>query len=506
MITMNQYELIRTAHRVYGKSIRKIARDYGHSRKTIRKALRGDTPNYKKQNNSSSPVMDSFLPVVGEWLKGDVSSPKKQRHTSRRIFDRLVQEHGFRGGESTVRAHVRRLKQDLGLSKIESVVPLISELGKEAEVDWGEADVWIGGQLRRVYLFCMRSRYSGKSFVRAYPNQKQEMFFDGHMECFSYFGGIFETLVYDNLTTAVKKILKGHSRIEQTSFIAFRSYYTYNARFCNPAKGNEKGGVEGLVGYARRNYLVPIPHFDHFDDLNQFLIKKCKERDESSLIREGKKRLIRELYAEENQLLLSLPQNPFSNTKSLSGKVNKYQTITVDRNHYSVPDQYTGCSLQVTLSCSKIEIHSHHRKVAEHQRLFGNGQWSLSPFHYLKALSRKPGAFDQARPIVMWRENWPACYHQMLIHLRKNRGFSDGTRQFIEILKLQQLHSEEKVQTAVQLAIDAGSYGVESVKMLLDKKWAEQLSFPSLEPDRIPGLTNLVTAKPDLSQFNQLMN
>jgi transposase len=167
--------------------------------------------------------MDSFGPVVERWLKDDVTEPRKQRHTAHRIYTRLLEEHEFAGAESTVRRWVRDQKVRLGLKTTGAVVPLDPEVAHEAEVDWGSAWVSMAGERLQIKLFCMRSRYSGKSFVRAYPWERQEMFFDGHIRAFSFYGGAFPILVYDNLTVAVRKILRGKARIEQERFTSFRS-------------------------------------------------------------------------------------------------------------------------------------------------------------------------------------------------------------------------------------------------------------------------------------------
>jgi transposase len=194
---MSQYELIKTAHRVYGKSIREISREFGHSRKTVRKALREVSPRYQRKVSPVSPVMDGYRETILSWLRSDLEVPRNQRHTARRIYNRLLEEYDFQGAESTVRRYVRHLKIDEGLYKREAFIPLEPEVGKEAEVDWGRAVVIMAGERRTVELFCMRSKYSGRDFVRAYPHARQEAFFDGHIHAFHYFGGVFPTLVYD---------------------------------------------------------------------------------------------------------------------------------------------------------------------------------------------------------------------------------------------------------------------------------------------------------------------
>ena len=266
---------IRTAHRVYKKSIRQIARETGHTRRTVRKVLAGQEPKYRREKEPACPVMDPVAGIVDAWLQADRDQPVKQRHTAHRVWQRLVEEHEFTGAEPTVRRWVRERKTRLGWNQTGAVVPLDPEHAREAEVDWGTAWVRMNGQDRQVKLFCMRSRYSDKAFVRAYPWERQEMFLDGHIRGFDWYGGVFPTLVFDNLKTAVKQILRGKGRVEQTRFTAFRAHYTFEARFCNPARGQEKGGVEGLVGFARRNFLVPVPEVTDFDELNAQLLERC---------------------------------------------------------------------------------------------------------------------------------------------------------------------------------------------------------------------------------------
>ncbi len=200
-----------------------------------------------REREVKKPVMDAVGGVVRKWLEADWEVPKRQRHTARRVFTRLVEERGFVGKESTVRRWVGRCKADLGYRRHEAGISLSPEVAREAEVDWGRASVVMGGERLEIKLFCMRSRYSGKIFVRAYAWERQEMFFDGHLAAFGYFGGVFPVLVYDNLTVAVQEVLRGKQHREQKRFLSFRSYYTFEARYCNPGKGNEKGGVEGGV-------------------------------------------------------------------------------------------------------------------------------------------------------------------------------------------------------------------------------------------------------------------
>ncbi len=323
---MDQYELIRTAHRVYKKSIRQIARETGHTRRTVRKVLAGQEPKYRREKEPACPVMDPVARIVDAWLQADRDQPVKQRHTAHRVWQRLVEEHEFTGAEPTVRRWVRERKTRLGWNQTGAVVPLDPEHAREAEVDWGTAWVRMNGQDRQVKLFCMRSRYSGKAFVRAYPWERQEMFLDGHIRGFDWYGGVFPTLVFDNLKTAVKQILRGKGRVEQTRFTAFRAHYTFEARFCNPARGQEKGGVEGLVGFARRNFLVPVPEVTDFDELNAQLLERCGADDQRRIGGRSDDRTIGERHGAERAYLLALPGTRFENTKVVGVRISPYQT------------------------------------------------------------------------------------------------------------------------------------------------------------------------------------
>jgi len=203
MINMDQYEYVRTAHRVYGKSVREIARETGHDRKTIRKVLRGEPSGYGERQSQPYPVLGPYLSLIDSWLEADKKAPRKQRHTATRIYHRLVSEEGFGGSATTVRQYVRQARMRLGVGSCEAFVPLEPDCGKEAEADWGGAVAIIGGEETRVKFFCMRSKYSGKHYVRFYPCERQVAFFDAHMRAFPFFGGVFGTLIYDNLSSAV---------------------------------------------------------------------------------------------------------------------------------------------------------------------------------------------------------------------------------------------------------------------------------------------------------------
>jgi transposase len=468
MIRLEQYDYIRIAHRVYGKGVREIARDTGHSRNTIRKALEGEYEGYTPRETQPFPVLGPYLTTIDQWLKDDLERPRKQRHTAVRIYNRLCTECGFEGSESTVRRYVQGARRDLGLTPSGVFIPLEPELGLEAEVDWGCSHGIIAGVYTSLKLFCMRPKGSGKPFVQCFPCERQQALFEGHMGAFEFYGGVFRVLIYDNLTPVVEKILKGKDRRLQESFEKFRAYYNFEARFCNPGQGHEKGGVEGLVGYVRRNFMVPLPQAESLRELNAYLLAQCHAYGDHRIA--GRDKSVNEYFEEEKKHLLSLPEVPFSNLETLSAKVDKFSTVVVDKNRYSVPTRYAGLRVRVVLYVERLDIFYASRRIATHERLYGNNKWQLDPLHYLDLLERRPQAFESARPIRQWRPAWPMSLEKLLVRFREAHGPAHGTKEFIGVLMLFGEHGESEVIEAVEGALAAGVSSKEAVEHLLHRK------------------------------------
>lgn len=462
---MDQYAFIRIAHRVYGKGIREIARDTGHSRNTVKKALRGEYEGYSARGKQPFPALGPYLATIDRWLKEDMDQPRKQRHTAVRIYNRLRTECSFEGGESTVRRYVREARRRLGVNPAQVFIPLEPELGMEAEVDWGSCYAIVAGEHVKLKMFCMRSKGSGKPFVQCFPCERQQAFFEGHIEGFSFYGGVFRTLIYDNLTAAVEKVLRGKERKLQESFGKFRAYYNFDARFCNRDQAHEKGGVEGLVGYSRRNFLVPIPRVESLEELNACLLAECVAYGDHRI--EGRDKTVKELFEEEKQHLLPIPEVPFSNLHTASAKVDKYSTVMIDKNRYSTPTRYAGLRVKVLLYVGRLEIFYGSQRIAAHERLYGNNKWQLDPMHYLELLAQRPQAFESARPIRQWRAKWPASLEKLLERFCKAQGPSNGIKEFIGVLMLFGDHGGKEVIKAVEAAVAAGVSSKEAVEHLL---------------------------------------
>ena len=240
---VEQFEQIRRDRDREGLSIRELARRHGVHRRAVREALLSAVPPAKRSPvGRPAPKLGSYRAVIEGWLLADRDAPRKQRHTAKRVHQRLVDEHGADVAETTVRQYVRARKRELGLAVGEVFVPQVHAPGVEAEVDWGEALVVLAGVLRRVHLFVMRASFSGASFCQASLVETQQAFLELHVEAFEWFGGVFPKIRFDNLKSAVKKVLKGRRRVESDRFVALRSHYLFASQFTTP----------GLEGAQRR--------------------------------------------------------------------------------------------------------------------------------------------------------------------------------------------------------------------------------------------------------------
>ncbi len=477
---MNQYELIRTAHRIYGKSISEIRRETGHSRNTIAKALKGESWTYKKRSVQHFPSLGPYLKTIDNWLEKDKLSPKKQRHTARRVYNRLVDKYQYKGAESTVRRYVSISKKKLNINNVKVFIPCNPEIGLEAEVDWGTAKVIIEGVETKVKFFCMRSKYSGKHFVKFYPCERQQIFLDAHISAFNFFGGVFSIIIYDNLTTAVNKILRGKKRVEQEAFAKFRAYYNFKACFTNPASGHEKGGVEGTIAFVRKNYMVPIPKAKRVDELNINIQNQCLKYGRHKI--DGRNSTVSERFENEKTVLVKLPKIVFSNIQIYESKVDKYATVRIDRNRYSVPTNYAGCKVTTLLGANNLNIFNMRKKIATHKRNYKIKEWCIISDHYLDLIKKRPFSFSSARAIQQWKRLWPRVLDKMLEKMRLKYGKNSGTKDFVSLLMLYRKYKSSEIEAAVELALESGVFnsdGVEHILLFTKEKTVKNKPLPN---------------------------
>ncbi len=301
--------------------------------------------------------------------------------------------------------------------------------------------------------------YSRRTFAYCFPSQNQESFLWAHVEAFHHFGGVPHRISYDNLATAVKLVFdktrkRKRERHETGAFASFRSYYLFESHFCTPAKGNEKGGVEGSVGYSRRNVLVPLPVAENWQDLNQQVLLRCLAEDARTVARQTQ--TIGAAFERERPYLLPLPPSDYACCDTVTLRLNQYSQVQYETNRYSVPVK--GARRTVTLKAYPftIEIFDGMKKLASHPRCYEREQDIFDPLHYLPLLEKKPGAFDYAKPLSRWKKEWKPSYVHMLSQLRETWPDGRGVQEFVRILMLHERYPTEMLEQAIERALSYG--------------------------------------------------
>ena len=501
MKKVDDYEQIRRAYFVDGLSIRGIHRKLGYDRYTIRKAIVKAAPEpYKLKKPREAPVIGPYKERIAELLKESKQQKRKQRYTAHRIFE-ILRTEGYDGSEGAVHNYVSRQRAKEAYK--EKYIPLEFDPGKDGQVDWGEADVILAGKRETVQLFVLRLNYSKVRFVMAFPFQKQEAFIEGHNQAFRFLGGVPMRLTYDNLKTAVYKILSGHNRQEQEVFKKFRSYYLFESHYCNPGQGHEKGGVENDVGYVQRNFMTPLLEVNSYEELNALLWKACQKNMQRRV--RGQSTSVVDLFADERSHFLPLPVELFPACVSFPVKPNGYSQVDLDTNRYSVPVDHGNAQLVLRAYPFRVEVLRDDEVIASHPRCFGREQDLLDPLHYLSLLEQRPGAFEYAKPIRNWRKIWPQDYDRLLETMRTRMPMGRGVKEFIAILKLHKDHPASQVEQAVHAALELGAATLDGVRLCL-----RQLQTPSSQPayldtERFATLTNFGNQPVNLQQYDQLL-
>jgi transposase len=453
------YEQIRKAHEREGLGIRALARRFRVHRRDVRQALASAVPPPRKPPSSRpAPALDAWKPTIGEWLEADKTAPRKQRHTARRVWQRLVEEHGAEVGESTVRRYVAEVRARQDYPLVEVSVPQHHPLGAESEVDFGAASVCLAGVPTEVHLFLMRLSASGCSYVHAYLNEVQEVFLDGHVRAFEHFGGVPGRIRYDNLKAAVEKVLRGRDRKESERFVALRSHYGFDSFFCQPGvKGaHEKGGVEGEVGRFRRRHLVPVPRFQTMAKLNEYLMDAAAKDDRRFIA--GRRITVGEHFALEEGALRALPREPFAHETLGNFRIDRKARVHVRGAWYSVPARFCGRRLDALIGAETIEVLDGATVVARHPRS-RKGVENLVLDHYLEVLAIKPGALPGATALARARATkvFTGSHERFWTVARRRLADRDGTRALIEVLLLHRVMTADAVLAGIDAALSAGS-------------------------------------------------
>ena len=457
MFAVEVYAAVRRFVFIEGGSRREAARVFGLSRETVSKMCRFSLPpGYRRTKPVGKPKLGPLLPVIDAILEVDRTGPVKQRHTAKRIFERLRDEHGFAGGYTVVKDYVR-ISRARGR---ETFVPLAHPPG-HAQVDFGEAVAVIGGVRQKIHFFCMDLPQSDACFVKAYPRETTEAFLDGHVSAFAFFGGVPLSILYDNSRIAVAKICGDGKRERTRAFTELVSHYLFRDRFGRPAKGNDKGKVEGLVKFSRTNFMVPIPVAASFEELNARLTVHCRARQDDRAGRHAE--TIGERLVADVARLRTLPAVPLEPCEKRAARVSSMALVRYRTNDYSVPTAYGFQDVVVKGFVDAVVILCGGKEIARHPRCYGEGVFVADPLHYLALIETKPNALDQAAALQGWE--LPEAF-QHLRHLLEARMGNRGKREFIQVLRLMEAMPQDVVAFAVTEAIRLGAIGFDAVKLI----------------------------------------
>lgn len=452
---------------VEGVSQRTILAETGIHWQTLKKILEhSEPPGYRLRKGRDRPKLGPYLPRIQQIIAEDRMVPVKQRHTAKRIFERLQQE-GYQGGYTQIKEAVRQAAQ----RSREVFVPLTHYPG-EAQVDFGFAVVRQQGRLRKVAFFVMVLPYSDAFFVQAFERECTETYWEAHRRAFEYFGGVPVRITYDNSSVLVRWSMIAGTREHQLSraFLQLKSHYLFDHRFCNVGRGNEKGVVEGVVKYARLNFMVPIPNVCDLEELNRQLLNACRKDLERKL--RGQTSVKGELLKEDQAMFRPLPQAPFQACRKLSTVANSLSLVRFDRNDYSVPVRYAHHPVVVQGYVDRVEIYEQNELIARHCRLWCKEDVRFDPLHYLALLERKPGALDYARPLADWQ--LPECF-QLLRRRLEAQLDGAGTREYIRVLRLLEHHSRHALTRAVGRGLRCGGLSRDAIAQFLipQEEWRQ---------------------------------
>jgi transposase len=455
-------------------SVRTLAKRYRVSRNTVTLALESALPPPRAPMPTRASLLTPVMSVIDEWLREDLTAPPKQRHTVRRIFNRLAEECRFTDASyTTVLEHVRRRRPEIAAEArrqqpvVRGMVPQLHEPGAEAEVDF--ADVWIrvGGELTQCHLFTLRMSYSGKAIHRVFLTQSQEAFLEGHVEAFRVLGGVpTRHIRYDNLKPAVNQVCFGdRRRVESQRWTAFRSHYGFDAFYCIPGKdgAHEKGGVEQDGGRFRRTHLVPVPDVDSIAGLNERL--EAIDAAEDARIVMGAAIPVGHAFAVEERLLRPLPDDDFDTGITLTPTVANTSRITVRQCYYSVPARFIGRKVRVSLRANELLVFDGRQIVARHPRIKQRGSFRDELDHFLEILLAKPGALAGSSALAQARADgvFTATHERFWQAACQAYGDAKGTRALVEVLLLHRHRPADAVLAAIATVLDAGSVSPELV-------------------------------------------
>lgn len=497
MLKVDQFAEIRRANRD-GLGIRAIARQLRHSRRTVRKALAQPVPKpYTRTKPCAAPKLGPFFAVIDAIVTADAEAPRKQRHTAMQIFRRLRAEHGYQGSYDQVRRYVQRGQQ----TQRETFIPLSHDPGQRAEADFGHIAVDLPGGRRQVPVLLVTWAYSNCPFAVALPSERTEAILHGLVEAFSFFECVPRELWWDNPTTVARAILAGRERLLQPRYAALASHYTFEPLFCMPRRGNEKPRVENRVYDLQRRWATPVPEVSNLAALNTHLRRCCLEERQRTSGEQTE--TIGSRFARDRAAAWPLPPAAFDACIVQPAKVDKYQTVRFENNHYSVPRQHAFQSVTVKAYIERVVLVARGQVVAEHTRSYGRGEQILDPRHYLVTLARRPAALDHAPVYRDWK--LPERFGQLRDELEERHGPAPGVRHFIRVLQLLAEHPQERIEQAIRECQERGLADAERIRSRAELLAATVYESSTGMASAVPALFQVQVPLPDLGRFNHLL-
>jgi transposase len=480
MLTVETIRKIRLSVHRDGKSIRETAKDLNLARNTVRKAIRSEETRFEYERRvQPRPKLGPFVDSLEKRVSEDQGLPKRRRRTAQVLYEQL-QSEGYAGGYDSVRRYVaswRRAQRNMGAQVF---IPLVFEPAEAFQFDWSHEDVKMAGMPMRVKVAHLRLCYSRLFLVVAYPRETQEMVFDAHMRAFDFFGGVCSRGIYDNLKTAVNKILKGKQRSFNNRFCQLCSHYLFEPVACTPAAGWEKGQVENQVGVVRRRFFTPRLKVNDFKELNERLMSQCLGWAKTHKHPTITDKTVWQVFEQERPYLTRISR-PFDGYGERPARVSPSSLVTFDNNRYSVECSHVGRAVQLRAYADKVVIVSDSNVIGVHEREFGRGKSVFDPWHYLPVLERKPGALRNGAPFKDWG------LPEALTRIRDilERRYTDWDRQFVAILTAVPLYGLETVAWACQEAISSGTVSKEVVLNLVNRSQDEQNTAMVDLPDHL---------------------
>ena len=452
-----------------GLSVREIVRRTGLSRNTIRKYLRSSIVEPAYPQRKSPSKLDEYAETLARWLASEPGKSRKQRRNLRRMYADLM-TLGYRGSYDRVAAFARQWRQQQQERERTAgrgtFIPLRFAPGEAFQFDWSEDSAIIAGDRCKLMVAHFKLSYSRAFILRAYPLQTHEMLFDAHNHAFAVLGGVPRRGIYDNMKTAVDKVKRGKVRDVNARFRVMVSHFLFEAEFCNPAAGWEKGQIEKNVQDARHRLWQHAPTFESLATLNEWLQQRCQALWTELPHPEYRDRCIAEVWSEEVPQLMALSA-PFDGFVEHTKRVSPTCLIHFERNRYSVPAAFANRPVSLHVYPDRLIIVAEGQWIAEHTRLIirghdAPGRTVYDWHHYLAVLQRKPGALRNGAPFI----ELPPAFRQLQTVLLKRLG---GDREMVEILALVLHHDEQAVLTAVELALESGNASKQHVLNLLSR-------------------------------------